>query len=577
MSRKYISASIIVLISVALSVQSFLYYSQKKQTTALRSYFKAFTNRAPLCVPLIDTVMDISALKGWGSYQWKISNATDSAQFYFNQGINMYYAFHSIEAIASFTRATHLDPQCAMAWYGKALAMGPNINYPNAYRAPSEALEAAIKSKELSEKCTSLEKDLINAIQKRYSADTTISVKQIRTNYADAMQLVYEKHKTNADVVTLYADALLLLHPWDLYYHDFKPKPWTPKIRSLLEEALALSPKNPGANHYYIHTMEASATPGLALKSAHLLDTLMPGVSHVTHMPSHIYIRTGDYQRGIKNNDAAVADYNAYLKQYAPVINNFPLYLAHNMHMKINCAQMAGNYRIAMDEATDLQRQLPAEYLGLKNSDGNMVQYLYAQPAFTNVRFGKWAEIIKMPLVDTLPFVSVLQHFARGMAYSRLGNLAMAKRELNIINNHIEDKTLKIILDNFNSPYETCNVARLILKGAISEQQKQYDTAISYYTKAVGAEDNLIYNEPRDWQIPARQYLGNLLIKTGKYNQAIAVLNKDLVINPNNGWSLTGLQQAYQYTNNTTALKSVKLQLKNAWKIKDMSIQTAVF
>jgi tetratricopeptide (TPR) repeat protein len=346
--------------------------------------------------------VDISALKGWGSYQWKISHATDSAQFYFNQGINMYYAFHSIEAIASFTKATHLDPGCAMAWYGKALAMGPNINYPNAYRAPSEALEAAIKSKELSEKCTPLEKDIINAIQKRYSADTTISVKQIRTNYADAMQLVYEKHKTNADVVTLYADALLLLHPWDLYYHDFKPKPWTPKIRSLLEEAMKLSPKNPGANHYYIHTMEASATPVLALKSAHLLDTLMSGVSHITHMPSHIYIRTGDYQRGIKNNDAAVADYNAYLKQYTPVINNFPLYLAHNMHMKINCAQMAGNYRIAMDEAIDLQNKLPAEYLGLKNSDGNMVQYLYAQPAFTNVRFGKWAEIIKMPVVDTL-------------------------------------------------------------------------------------------------------------------------------------------------------------------------------
>jgi tetratricopeptide (TPR) repeat protein len=182
-----------------------------------------------------------------------------------------------------------------------------------------------------------------------------------------------------------------------------------------------------------------------------------------------------------------------------------------------------------------------------------------------------------MQVVDTLPFVSVLQHFARGMAYSRQGNLVMAKRELNAINKRIEDKTLKIILDNFNSPYETCNVARLILKGAISEEQKQYDTAIGYYTKAVEAEDKLIYNEPRDWQVPARQYLGNLLIKTGKYNQAIAVLNKDLVINPNNGWSLTGLQQAYQYTNNITALKSVKLQLKNAWKIKDMNIQAAAF
>lgn len=341
MKFKYTLTIIIVLIIAFITAQSFYYLTKKKETANTQSYFRSFHSKASLCTPLYnqsDSAIDIPALKGWGNYKLKISDASDSAQFYFDQGLSMYYAFHSIEAIASFTKATHLDPDCAMAWYGKALAMGPTINYPNGYRPPSDAFEAAVKSQKLSANCTPIEKDLINAIQQRYSPDTTISIKQLRINYANAMQLVYAKHTNDADVITLYADALLLLHPWDLYTFDFKSKPWTPKIRSLLEQALIISPKHPGANHYYIHTMEGSATPGLATKSAHLLDTLMPLVSHLTHMPSHIYIRTGDYQRGIKDNDAAVSGYDIYLKQYAQVKNGAALYQAHNMHMKINCA-----------------------------------------------------------------------------------------------------------------------------------------------------------------------------------------------------------------------------------------------
>jgi tetratricopeptide (TPR) repeat protein len=507
----------------------------------------------------------------------KISDASDSAQFYFDQGLSMYYAFHSIEAIASFTKATHLDPDCAMAWYGKALAMGPTINYPNGYRPPSDAFEAAVKSQKLSANCTPLEKDLINAIQQRYSPDTTISIKQLRINYANAMQLAYAKHTNDADVITLYADALLLLHPWDLYTYDFKSKPWTPKIRSLLEQALVISPKHPGANHYYIHTMEGSATPGLATKSAHLLDTLMPLVSHLTHMPSHIYIRTGDYQRGIKDNDAAVSGYGIYLKEYAPVKNGAALYQYHNMHMKINCAQMAGNYKIAIDGSKELQTQIPNDYLKLKDADGNYMQYLYIQPTLTDVRFGKWDDILKMPAIDTLAYASVLQHFSRGMAYSRKGNLVMAKHELNILNKQIQNKTLKYAMDNSNSAYAAADVARLILKGTIAEGQKQYSIATDYLQKAVNAEDHLLYNEPRDWPIPARQYLADILIKAGKYDQAITVLKHDLVINPNNGWSLTGLQLAYAHTNNNIESKKVQLRIISAWKIKDLAIQESVF
>jgi hypothetical protein len=348
-----------------MAMKSFYNREKKVAVSVPRTYFKAFPRPAAICVPLYneaDTAVDIPALKGWGNYKWKISHASDSVQFYFNQGINMYYAFHDIEAIASFTKATRLGPDCAMAWYGKALALGPNINYPNGYRAPSGAYEAAVKSQQLSAQCTALEKDLINAIHQRYSADTTIDVNKLKAKYADAMKLVYQKHKTNPEAVTLYGDALLLLHPWDLYEHDFTPKRWTPQIRSIFEQALRLSPKHPGANHYYIHTMEGSATPELALKSANALDTMMQQVSHLTHMPSHIYIRTGDYRKGITNNDEAVKGYKSYLKVYTPVENDFPLYEAHNVHMKINCAQMAGNYQIAMDASKSLQASIPPFY-----------------------------------------------------------------------------------------------------------------------------------------------------------------------------------------------------------------------
>jgi tetratricopeptide (TPR) repeat protein len=580
MKLKYTAAIILVSIITFITVQSFYYRSKKKEITTGQSYFRSFPVNISLCVPPYnhsDSLVDIPALKGWGNYKWKISSASDSAQFYFNQGISMYYAFHSIEAIASFTKATHLDPNCAMAWYGKALAMGPTINYPNGYRPPSDALDAAVRSQKLSSNCTALEKDLINAIQQRYSADTTMSIKLLRINYANAMQLVYAKHPKNADAITLYADALLLLHPWDLYTYDFKSRPWTPKIQSLLEMAMVISPKHPGANHYYIHTMEESPTPGLAAKSAHLLDTLMPQVSHATHMPSHIYIRTGDYQRGIKNNDAAVAGYDAYIKQYAPVKNGFALYKAHNMHMKISCAQMAGNYKTSIDESRELQTQILPAYLTLKGADGNYMQYLYLEPILTAVRFGKWDDILKTPAIDTLVYISVLQHFARGMAFSRKSNIEMAKQELHLLNEKIRDKSLKYTMDNSNSVYATAVISRLILQGIIAEGQKQYGPAIEHLQKAVYAEDHLLYSEPRDWPLPARQYLANILIEAGKYDQAIATLKQDLVINPNNGWSLTGLQLAYKQTNNNIALRIVQSKIKSAWKIKDVTIQQPAF
>jgi tetratricopeptide (TPR) repeat protein len=229
-----------------------------------------------------------------------------------------------------------------------------------------------------------------------------------------------------------------------------------------------------------------------------------------------------------------------------------------------------------MDASTTLQASIPPFYLSLKGAMGNYVQYVYMEPTFTNLRFGKWDEVLKTKVPDSLIFASLLSHFAKGVAYSRKGNFSSAKRELGMLNKLLTDTSLKA-KEIFSPAIEPATVAQLILKGVIADGQKNYTAAIDFLQQAVQAEDHLIYNEPRDWPIPARQFLANVLLRACKYNEAITVLKRDLVINPKNGWSLTGLRSAYTQTNNKAELAQVNIRLKNAFSIKDTNIEQPVF
>ncbi len=529
-------------------------------------------------LPATDSgLTNIPALPGWGNYKWKITTSSDSVQFYFNQGINMYYAFHTLESQASFDKAIQLDSTCAMAWYGKALALGPTINYGNGYRAPGNAFDAAMHSKQYEANGTETEKALIDAISIRYSADTGADLKTLQMDYSEAMRRLAIAYPHQADVVTLYADALMLEHPWDLYNPDLQPKPWTPQIRKILDQALAIDPMHPGANHFMIHTLEGSRHPEEALKNAETLAGLMPDVAHVVHMPSHIYIRTGDYTKGILLNDLAVKGYYKYLNLYQPVINNAMLYQIHAEHLKFDCALNAGSYSIAMQTSDTLRSQIPPEYLATPGALGNFLQYAYLSRLFTEIRFGKWKDILNESQPDSLSYAVVLLHFGKGMAFAHLNHLPAAKKELNALKETMRVKTLKEPADPFSSAYDASVIAENILKGVIAEKQNQYSVSIDFYSKAVLAEDHLVYNEPRDWLLPARQYLGNLLLKTGNYKEAIKVFKKDLIINPLNGWSLTGLQMAYTALHDEAALKNLTPELAKAWQIKDVAVNNPVF
>ena len=341
-----------------------------------------------------DSANTIPLLDGWGTYRMQITKPADSAYIYFQQGINMYYGFHIIEALASFDKSTKFDSSFAMGYWGKALSYGPNIN-DYGYAASPDALIAVDKAKAFSSNCSAAEKALINAIAVRYAADTTQTREHLNQLYADAMKQVHNEFPADNDIATLYADALMIQHPWDLYDRYGKPKEWTPLIVETIEGVLKKNPQHPGAAHYYIHAVEASDHPEKALEVAAELPSLMPGVAHLVHMPAHIYIRTGHYAEGVKVDEDAVKGYEHYFKLYPAVAGNTPLYLIHNLHMLATCANMDGRYTEAMKASVDTRNSIDTSLLSIPDFFGVYVQYIYMTPVLTQIRFGKWDDILE--------------------------------------------------------------------------------------------------------------------------------------------------------------------------------------
>jgi tetratricopeptide (TPR) repeat protein len=519
----------------------------------------------------------IGVLPGWGNYRWNISTKNDSAQFYFNQGINMYYAFHIIESMASFKKAQRFDGNNAMIYWAQALAYGPNIN-DFAYAYTPDAFAAAQKAVSLKNNCNLKEKALINAMAVRYTADSTISRESLNQLYTDRMKKAYSQFKQDADVATLYADAMMLQHPWDYWKHNGKAEPWTPAILTVLEKTLATHPVHPGANHYYIHSVEASPNPGRALPSADRLGKLMPSVSHMIHMPSHIYIRTGNYKQGIKVNEMSVTGYNSYFSLFPEVQNNLPLYLFHNLHMRSACAMMRANYAFSKKSADECMHSFDTSLMSMPPPFGNYIQYIYMTSMFNDVRFGKWDAVLNTaPVKQYHIYATVLWHWSRGIAFAGKNNISSAKEELEIMEEKMNTPDMQVVMQPFNSPNAAAKVAEKILAGVIAEKENDVNKAIKLLTEASANEDALIYMEPRDWLLPAREYLGNVLLKAGKIESAELIFKEDLKENPNNHWSLYGLYQSLKKQKKNSAAIAVKKQFDKAFEGNDIADGHIVF
>jgi len=521
---------------------------------------------------------DIPLVPGAGNYKWKITTKSDSAQFYFNQGINMYYGFHIIEAMASFKKASKFDSKCAMLHWAQALAYGPNIN-DFGYRASPEALAAISKAVEYEEKASAFEKFLIDAMAIRYTSDSADATRaQLNQDYTDMMQKAYKSFPANPDAKALYADAMMLQHPWDLWNVNGTPKPWTPQIRQVLEKLLVQYPNHPAGNHYYIHVMEASPFANNALPSAARLGITNPALSHLVHMPSHIYLRTGNYQQGVLVNTKAVNSYKKVAKLFAPVTSNDFLYVIHNLHMKANNAMLAGQYKNSIDAANETKKSIPSDYLSIPAPMGNYVQYINMTPVLVLVRFGKWDELLKISQPGKAQvFGNIMYHFGRGMAQAGKSELSEAINELNRLIEYMKDTSLHIPFVPFSPAIDAARVAEKMLVGTITLKQGKYDQAIVAFKEAVTIEENMVYNEPRDWMLNPKHFLANAYLKAGMTKEAKEVLEKDLLNNKENGWALYGIWQALTKEKKTAEAAKALARYKKAFIKTDVKPTAPVF
>jgi len=520
---------------------------------------------------------EMPVIHGSGNHKWKISTKSDSAQFYFNQGINMYYSFHLIEAMASFKKAARFDPSSAMLHWAQALAYGPNIN-DIGYAASHEAFLAAGRAIEHCNRCTKKEEMLARAQRARYTGDSNENRKALNLDYALKMKEIYQLFPNDADIATLYADALMLLHPWDLWNVDGSPKPWTPEIREILEKVLARNPNHPGANHYYIHVMEPSPFPEKALPSADRLGKLTPALSHTVHMPSHIYLRTGKYNRGVTVNEEAVNSYRKSVLLYAPITGADFLYLIHNLHMQTNHAMLGGRYAYSIQTAEETVNNIPKEYLAIPGAMGNYVQYIYMTPLMVYTRFGKWEEVLSLTKPEASQvYATTLYHFGRGLAFSHQGKFDEASKELDAMREFMKDSVLYLPFTPFSAAIEGARVAEQILLGVIHERRDLYDGAIRHFRQADSIETNMVYNEPRDWLLNPKHYLGYALLKAGKWPEAEKVFRADLKQNNDNGWALLGLSQSLLEQNKKSESEKVHDRFKHAFNKADVKINSSVF
>jgi len=515
---------------------------------------------------------EINLLPGSGSYVWKIETKSDSAQLYFNQGINMYYGFHIIESIASLKKAAKFDDSNPMIWWAQALAYGPNINDVG-YTASPEALSSTKKAVELSANATDVEKTLISAMNVRYTNDTTKTREGLNQDYVDAMKAAAEKFPDNTDVLALYADAMMLQHPWDLWTVDGVPKPWQPAIQTVLEKVIRSNPMHPGANHYYIHIVEASPAPEKALHSAEVLGKLTPGLSHMVHMPSHIYLRTGDFDKGIAINTDALKRFREYSTLFPASNGNVFIYYWHNLHMLANCAMLSGRYNEAMKSAEELTGALDTASLASPPPVGSFLYYMYMTPMLVNLRFEKWDNVLaaKEPEGKYI-YANVLYHFGRGMAQAGKNNFDEAKKEAEKVKEIMQDDGLKIPMLPFSPVSEGSSVAFETLNGYLALKQNDIKSAITHLEKASKTEWEMVYTEPRDWMLNPYQYLGNAYLADKNYKKAEEAFRKDLSRNAKNVWSLNGLEKSLRQQGRKKEAKEVKNELKKAAAKADVAI-----
>ena len=453
---------------------------------------------------------------GLGTYKREVTTHSREAQRYFNQGLAFYHGFNHGEAIRSFQEAARLDPKCAMAHWGIALACGPHINLP---LVPPPAAELAWKelklAQENAEHASPVERDLIEALSHRYGNPQPEDRAPLDQAYADAMRKVWQNYPDDQEVGVLFAEAMMDLRPWNQWTPEGQANPGTDEILATLQAVLNLNPKHPFANHLYIHATEASPHPERASAAANRLRTLQPGLAHNVHMPSHIDIRCGRWQEAVDTNIKAVEADRRYRKIAGPPVGFINVYVAHNRHMLAYAAMMTGQRALAMKHIRAMVAQLPADFL---KENALLAEGFVAMPLEVMVRFGMWDEILAEPdnYADYMTATRAFHHAARAIAYTAKGDPENARKEQAIFLEKAKLVPKEETLGN-NTAEDLLALAQRMTEGEILIRENKLDAGIAELREAITLEDALKYDEPPGWLIPIRHSLGATLMQNGRY------------------------------------------------------------
>jgi len=512
--------------------------------------------------------MDLS-MTAVGRQHHPIATKNQEAQDYFDQGLTLIYGFTHEEAARSFQRAAELDPHSPMPLWGIALAVGPNYNVDVDADREKLAYDTVQRARKLAVNAPQVERDYVDALAIRYSADASPDYKKLARDYAAAMKALASKYPDDLDATTIYAESLMDLNPWKLWSNDERPGENTEEIVRALESVLARNPLHVGANHYYIHAVEASPSPERALPSAHRLDTLVPQAGHLVHMPAHIYERTGFYESAAKNNQMAAAADKAYAEKSGTTGSMYDLmYHSHNEHFLVMAASMAGNYAQAKGAADAMTARLAPHAKMMPMLDGFM-----STTVWVDARFGKWREILASPEpMKELVGTHALWRYARVLAFAQAGKISEAEKERTSFAVEVEAVPADAMFGEMNKAHDVFGVASHVAEARIAAAKGQKDDAVMHWKKAVEIQDSLNYDEPADWYYPVRESLGAALLADGKAGEAEEVFRADLLKNPRNPRSLFGLQQALLAQQKASDAAWVETQFTEAWKNADVKL-----
>ncbi|MFG0247092.1 MAG: hypothetical protein ACF8MF_13675 [Phycisphaerales bacterium JB052] len=511
---------------------------------------------------------------GFGNYTRDITTSSSQAQRWFNQGMQLMYGFNHDEAVRSFEMAAQLDPEAAMPWWGIAYCQGININDPAMSEERSlRAREAADTALALLDSESPVEQAMVRAVSARYEWPAPEDRLPLDQAYADAMQSVYTRFPNDPDVATLYAESLMNLQAWDYWTSDGSPKGRITEVVTALEGVMDAYPEHPGANHFYIHAMEASDDPDRAVAAAERLTNIVPGSGHLVHMPSHIFIRVGRYPDAADSNRAAIAADQAYFAK-APAPGFYSIYYAHNIHFLAFAGMMSGDYATAISAADQLEAEIPEENL---RELAWLIEGIMPTNLHVMIRFGKWEQILEQPDYPEWRLMSrATWAYARAIACSAMGRTEQARQEMAEFERRVQQVPSDWMVFN-NSVHDVLPIARAMMQGELLFREGQHEEAFAILREGIEYEDKLVYDEPPAWMLPVRHTLGALLMADRQYAEAEMLYREDLEHNRENGWALTGLRKALLEQGKLAEVPDVNARLAKAFSQCDVTVTSSCY